>query len=58
MPKRFGRRRRVLERIVSGYEAAPATGNSADEMTRRTEYMLALEMLAKENGVIDAKENK
>jgi hypothetical protein len=46
MPKRYGKRHLVFEKIVRQYEAAPAVGNGTDEMLRRTEYVLALQMLA------------
>ena len=58
MPRRYGKRRRLLVQIVLAYKAAPAFGNSTDENLRRTEYVLALEMLAKMAGEIDAKKNK
>lgn len=38
--------RETLEKIVYDYEAAPAKGNSTDEMIARTEYMLAKRMLS------------
>lgn len=38
--------RETLEKIVHDYEAAPAKGNSTDEMIARTEYMLAKRMLS------------
>ena len=39
--------RETLEKIVHDYEAAPAKGNSTDEMIARTEYMLAKRMLGR-----------
>ncbi len=53
--------RETLKKIVRDYEAAPAQGNSTDEMIARTEYLLAKRMLADEghqNGGVDAKENE
>jgi hypothetical protein len=46
----------MFERIVRAYETAPATGNRTDEMLRRTEYVLAVQMLEKMRGGVDAKE--
>jgi hypothetical protein len=36
-----------LKKIIRDYEAAPAQGNSIDEMLQRTEYLLAKQMLSK-----------
>ncbi len=36
-----------LRKIVQEYEASPAQGNSTDDMIRRTEYLLAKQMLSK-----------
>lgn len=42
------KQRKVLEKIVRDYEAVlPRTGNSVDDMLRRTEYLLAKKMLSK-----------
>ncbi|MBK1683115.1 hypothetical protein [Rhodoferax fermentans] len=37
--------RATLAKIIQTYEAAPAKGNTTDEMIARTEYMLAKQML-------------
>ncbi len=48
MPKRYGKRRHALERIVRKYEFEPAQGKSIDGMLRLTEYLLARKLLAKQ----------
>lgn len=58
MSRRYGKRRRVLERTVHAYETAPASGNSTEDLIRRTEYLLALQMLARQRGTIDAKKDE
>lgn len=42
------KQRTTLETIVREYEAAPAQGNTLDDVLRRTEYLLAKKMLSKE----------
>lgn len=55
MPKRFGKRRHALERIVRKYAYDPSKEKNIDGMLRLTEYLLARKMLAKQKGEIDAK---
>lgn len=57
MPRPYGKRKGVLERIVRVYEAAPALGNSTDDLPRRTEYLLARKMLANAKEIYDQKGN-
>ena len=58
MPKRYGKRRNALERIVRKYAFEPAQGKSIDGMLRLTEYLLARKLLAKQKGQIDAEADK